>query len=90
MRAFVAYNQDNSSREVAKFNRQLLKRWDSLFTFIYQEGVEPTNNLAERLLRPGVQTRKISYCTRSENGQFAARTIADGLTDLSPAASQRS
>jgi hypothetical protein len=22
------------------------------------------------LIRPGVQTRKISYCTRSENGQW--------------------
>jgi transposase len=70
MRAFVEHNQQNPSREVASFNRQLLKRWDSLFTFIYHEGVEPTNNLAERLIRPGVQTRKISYCTRSENGQW--------------------
>jgi transposase len=70
MRAFVENNQRHPTREVAKFNRQLLKRWDSLFTFIYHEGVEPTNNLAERLIRPGVQTRKISYCTRSENGQW--------------------
>ena len=70
MRVFVENNQRHPAREVAKFNRQLLKRWDSLFTFIYYEGVEPTNNLAERLIRPGVQTRKISYCTRSENGQL--------------------
>lgn len=70
MRAFVENNQHHPTREVAKFNRQLLKRWDSLFTFIYHEGVEPTNNLAERLIRPGVQTRKISYCTRSGNGQL--------------------
>ena len=70
MHAFVENNQRHPTREVAKFNRQLLKRWDSLFTFIYYEGVEPTNNLAERLIRPGVQTRKISYCTRSENGQL--------------------
>jgi transposase len=70
MRAFVENNQRHPTREVAKFNRQLLKRWDSLFTFIYHEGVEPTNNLAERLIRPGVQTRKISYCTRSDNGRL--------------------
>jgi hypothetical protein len=70
MRAFVETNQKNPGHEVAKFNRQLLKRWTSLFTFIYHEGVEPTNNLAERLIRPGVQTRKISYCTRSHNGQL--------------------
>jgi transposase len=70
MRAFVETNQKNPCHDVAKFNRQLLKRWDSLFTFIYHESVEPTNNLAERLIRPGVQTRKISYCTRSQNGQL--------------------
>lgn len=70
MRAFVEKNLQNPSTEVAKFSKQLLKRWDSLFTFIYYEGVEPTNNLAERLIRPGVQTRKISYCTRSKNGQL--------------------
>lgn len=70
MRAFVEKNRQNPASEVARFSKQLLKRWRSLFTFIYHEGVEPTNNLAERLLRPGVQTRKISYCTRSENGQW--------------------
>ena len=70
IRAFVDANQKNPCHDVAKFNRQLLKRWNSLFTFIYHEGVEPTNNLAERLIRPGVQTRKISYGTRSHNGQL--------------------
>jgi len=70
MRTFVEKNLQNPSEKVAKFSKQLLKRWHSLFTFIYHEGVEPTNNLAERLIRPGVQTRKISYCTRSENGQL--------------------
>jgi hypothetical protein len=70
MRAFLEKNLQNPSPEVAKFCKQLLKRWGSLFTFIYHEGVEPTNNLAERLIRPGVQTRKISYCTRSQNGQL--------------------
>lgn len=70
MHSFVEDNQKNPHHEVAKFSRQLLKRWNSLFTFIYYEGVEPTNNLAERLIRPGVQTRKISYCTRSQKGQL--------------------
>ena len=70
MCAFVEHNQHHPSHDIAKFNRQLLKRWTSLFTFIYHEGVEPTNNLAERVIRPGVQTRKISYCTRSQNGQW--------------------
>jgi len=70
MRLFLEENLKSSSTEVSKLCNQLLKKWDSLFTFIYHEGVEPTNNLAERSIRPGVQSRKISYCTRSENGQL--------------------
>lgn len=68
-RLFLEENLKSSSREVFKLCHQLLEKWNSLFTFIYHEGVEPTNNLAERSIRPGVQSRKISYCTRSKNGQ---------------------
>jgi transposase len=32
------------------------------------EGVEPTNNTAERSIRPGVQWRKGSFGTQSEAG----------------------
>ena len=70
MRLFLEENLKSSSREVVKLSNQLLKKWNSLFTFIYHEGVEPTNNMAERSIRPGVQSRKISYCTRSNNGQL--------------------
>lgn len=70
MHVFLEENQKSSSQEVSKLCKQLLKKWNSLFTFIYHEGVEPTNNLAERLIRSGVLSRKISYCTRSENGQL--------------------
>ncbi len=46
----------------------LLKRFDDLFTFIFYEGVEPTNNIAERGIRPAVQWRKICFGNRSDNG----------------------
>jgi len=69
MRSFLEENVRSEDLEVAKLCKGLLDKWESLFTFIYHEGVEPTNNAAERALRPGVQTRKISYCTRSEKGQ---------------------
>jgi len=70
LKNFLEGNLQSSSKKVAKFCRQLLKRWNSLFIFIYHEGVEPTNNLAEQLLRLGVKSRKISYCTRSIAGQL--------------------
>lgn len=47
---------------------KLFKRFDDLFTFIFHEGVEPTNNIAERGIRPAVQWRKICFGNRSNNG----------------------
>ncbi|MEE9174649.1 MAG: IS66 family transposase [Thermodesulfobacteriota bacterium] len=48
--------------------KKLFKRFDDLFTFIFYEGVEPTNNIAERGIRPAVQWRKICFGNRSDNG----------------------
>ena len=46
----------------------MLKRREALWTFVQVEGVEPTNNTAERSIRPGVQWRKGSFGTQSEDG----------------------
>jgi transposase len=48
--------------------REILKRRQALWTFVQVEGVEPTNNTAERAIRPGVQWRKGSFGTQSEAG----------------------
>ncbi len=48
--------------------REILKRREALWTFVQVEGVEPTNNTAERAIRPGVQWRKGSFGTQSEVG----------------------
>jgi transposase len=45
------------------------------FTFVYQAGVEPTNNSAERALRTAVQWRKIMLGTRSEQGERAVERL---------------
>jgi len=46
----------------------MLLQFDCLWTYLYHEGVEPTNNLAERDLRPSVIQRKLSYGTQSDSG----------------------
>lgn len=46
----------------------LLNRFITLWTFLEQEGIEPTNNLAERGLRPFVIARKLSNGSQSEWG----------------------
>jgi transposase len=48
--------------------RDILKRCEALWTFVQVEGVEPTNNTAERSIRPGVLWRKGSFGTQSEEG----------------------
>lgn len=48
--------------------REVLKVYDALWTFVRVEGVEPTNNPAERAIRPGVLWRKGSFGTQSAQG----------------------
>ena len=48
--------------------RDILKRREALWTFVQVEGVEPTNNTAERSIRPGVLWRKGSFGTQSAAG----------------------
>lgn len=53
--------------EEAVANR-LRKQQDHLFTFLDHDGVDATNNLAERQLRPAVIARKLSAGNKTERG----------------------
>jgi hypothetical protein len=56
--------------------RNLLKREAALWTFVWEPGVEPTNNSAERPLRRAVLWRRRSFGTQSEAGsQFVERIL---------------
>jgi transposase len=52
-----------------QFARNLLKRWPALWTFSHTDGVEPTNNHAERGLRGALIYRKLSLGTQSDHGE---------------------
>jgi transposase len=56
------------SDEAGRFARRLLREMDSLWVFLAQHSVEPTNNRAERALRFGVLWRKRSQGTASTKG----------------------
>lgn len=47
---------------------ELLISWPALWSFVRHEGVEPTNNEAERSLRTGVIWRKTSFGSQSGRG----------------------
>lgn len=53
---------------VAKFCENVLKLESAVWTFVEKEGVEPTNNFMERLMRLAVLWRKRSFGCNSEVG----------------------
>ena len=56
--------------------RNLLKLFDSLWLFVREEGVEPTNNAAERAIRPAVIWRRTSFGSNSATGsEFVSRLL---------------
>ena len=44
--------------------RDILKRRAAVWTFVQVDGVDPTNNTAERAIRPGVLWRKGALARR--------------------------
>jgi transposase len=76
LRACFSWGADAGGPKLAGFFGNLLGNWESLWVFAHTEGVESTNNLAERLLRPGVRWRKTRYGSQSEAGcRYAERLL---------------
>ena len=71
----AAMHLDSPHREVRNLATALFEHNHRLFTFLEQEGVEPTNNSAERALRTGVQWRKICFGNRSVQGELATARL---------------
>jgi transposase len=69
-------------RETRRTCQNILKVKQALWTFIDQEGVEPTNNVAERALRRGVIWRRRSFGTQSENGSVFVERILTAVMTL--------
>ena len=62
--------------------RRLLKIEDALWTFVFVEGVEPTNNLAEQALRAAVIWRRTSYGSQSQAGSVFVSRILTVVSSL--------
>jgi hypothetical protein len=60
----------------------ILKIQAALWTFVDREGVEPTNNAAERALRRGVIWRHHSYGTQSASGSLFVERILTAVMTL--------
>ena len=73
--ALAEAHLDDADREVRNLATALFIHFERLFTFLEEEGVDPTNNVAERILRTAVQWRKISFGNRSRNGEIATARL---------------
>lgn len=58
----------SDDHRLKQFCKELLARRECLWRFVDVEGIEPTNNRAERSLRHAVLWRRSSYGTQSEAG----------------------
>ncbi|MGI8969879.1 MAG: IS66 family transposase [Dehalococcoidia bacterium] len=71
-------------------NQRLLEQlrwqheWGHLLHFLEDVSVEPTNNRAERVLRPTVIVRKVSQCSKTNEGTNAFAV----LVSVAPSARQ--
>ena len=61
MKRCLTLYAESPDLDVKQAAKSLSRHWDGLFTFLSVDGVEPTNNSAERAVRPAVQWRKISF-----------------------------
>ena len=53
-----------------------------LLRFLKEDGLEPTNNRAERDLRPAVIARKVSHCSRNVAGARAFEAFTSVIQTL--------
>jgi transposase len=77
--ALIAPQRRLSDRDNARFARRLRKHRSHLLRFLYVDGLEATNNQAERMLRPAVITRKTNGCNRTRQGADAHAILSSVL-----------
>src|SRR5712692_1306468 len=76
LREVLDAGKDCADTKTANFCSNLVDLEPALWRFVVTDGVEPTNNHAERVLRRGVLWRKISFGCRSAAGcRFVERML---------------
>jgi transposase len=75
----IAASRRFSDADNARFAKRLRKHRPHLLRFLYVDDLEPTNNLAERMLRPAVITRKTNGCNRTQEGAAAHSVLSSVL-----------
>lgn len=81
VKALLREASTSAAKKTAGMCREILALEPALWTFIDVEGLEPTNNAAERAIRPAVLWRKGSFGTDSARGsRFVERILTTVAT----------
>jgi len=64
----IAPQRRLTDKDNARFAKRLRKHRPHLLRFLYVDGLDATNNQAERMIRPAVITRKTNGCNRTQPG----------------------
>lgn len=60
---------NNLASKALTMSKRLCKHWNSIFRFLFDSTISPTNNLAEQTIRALVIDRKITQGSRSQMGR---------------------
>lgn len=72
----IAQKEKSPLAKTVRTAQKLLKIETALWTFVFVEGVEATNNLAEQALRAAVIWRRTSFGSQSQKGsEFVSRIL---------------
>lgn len=78
----VGYKEKTPFAKTVRTCRQILKVERALWLFVDVEGVEPTNNAAERAIRPAVIWRRTSFGSQTQAGSTFVSRILTVVTSL--------
>ncbi len=75
----ISRQRNLKDRDNLRFARRLRKHRPHLLRFLYVEGLDATNNHAERQIRPAVIIRKTNGCNRANEGAETHEILASVL-----------
>lgn len=78
----VGYKEKTPFAKTVRTCRQILKVEPALWLFVDVEGVEPTNNAAERAIRPAVIWRRTSFGSQTQAGSTFVSRMLTVVTSL--------
>ncbi|MHC5829185.1 MAG: IS66 family transposase, partial [Nostoc sp.] len=78
----IASKEKTPLAKTVRTCRQILKLEPALWLFVTVDGVEPTNNAAERAIRPAVIWRRTSFGSQTQAGSNFVQRMLTVVTTL--------